>query len=163
MGAAQVLERLRVAGFTLKADGERLTVIPGGKLAEADRQSIRAHKSELVALLSMAPMPLEPPTRAANDEGGTDTPADPMTALRLGRMARLAWTEVRAHATAERLRTRDRQGDDRRMCLECSHLGDSGRCLAAATGRLRHADRRHEPVPDLLQSCEAFGLRKGLV
>ena len=64
---------------------------------------------------------------------------------------------------AERLTLRDRDGDDRRCCLECSWLGDSGRCLAAATGRIPGADRRLEPVQTVLQRCLAFGLRKGLV
>lgn len=64
---------------------------------------------------------------------------------------------------AERLTLRDRDGDDRRLCLECTWLGDTGRCLAAATGRIPGADRRLEPVQTVLQRCGAFGLRKGLV
>ena len=64
---------------------------------------------------------------------------------------------------AERLTLRDRDGDDRRLCLECTWLGDTGRCLAAATGRIPGADRRLEPVQTILQRCGAFGLRKGLV
>ena len=63
---------------------------------------------------------------------------------------------------AERLTLRDRDGDDRRLCLECTWLGDTGRCLAAATGRIPGADRRLEPLPTILQRCGAFGLRKGL-
>jgi len=64
---------------------------------------------------------------------------------------------------AERLTLRDRDGDDRRCCLECSWLGETGRCLAAASGRIPGADRRLEPVQTILQRCVAFGLRKGLV
>ena len=64
---------------------------------------------------------------------------------------------------AERLTLRDRDGNDRRLCLECTWLGDTGRCLAAATGRIPGADRRLEPVQTILQRCGAFGLRKGLV
>ena len=64
---------------------------------------------------------------------------------------------------AERLTLRDRDGDDRRLCLECTWLGDTGRCIAAATGRIPGADRRLEPVQTILQRCVAFGLRKGLV
>ena len=64
---------------------------------------------------------------------------------------------------AERLTLRDREGDDLRLCLECTWLGDTGRCLAAATGRIPGADRRLEPVQTILQRCGAFGLRKGLV
>ena len=64
---------------------------------------------------------------------------------------------------AERLTLRDRDGNDRRLCLECTWLGDTGRCLAAAAGRIPGADRRLEPVQTILQRCGAFGLRKGLV
>ena len=67
-----------------------------------------------------------------------------------------------ANELAERLTRRDREGDDRRLCLECTWLGDAGRCLAAATGRLPGADRRFEPMQTILQRCEAFGLRKEL-
>lgn len=67
-----------------------------------------------------------------------------------------------AEAMAEALTLRDRQGDDRRICLECTYLGERGRCLAASAGRIPNADRRLEPVPTILQRCEAFGLRKGL-
>ena len=67
-----------------------------------------------------------------------------------------------AEDLAERLTLRDRDGDDRRLCLECSWLGDAGRCLAAATGRIPGADRRLEPAQTILQRCAAFGLRKGL-
>ena len=63
---------------------------------------------------------------------------------------------------ADRLTLRDRDGDDQRCCLECTWLGETGRCLAAATGRIPGADRRLEPVQTVLQRCGAFGLRKGL-
>ena len=68
-----------------------------------------------------------------------------------------------AELLAERLTLRDRDGDDRRLCLECTWLGDTGRCLAAATGRIPGADRRLEQEQTILQRCDAFGLRKGLV
>ena len=163
MGAAQVLDGLRAGGFTLRADGDRLTVTPGGKLAEADRLAIRAHKVELLALVTAAPRAAEPPARASNEERRRDAAAEAETAHRLARMARLGWDESRSLRVVGLLKQRDVRGDDLRMCVECTHLGDSGRCIAAATGRLRQTDRRHEPVPDLLQRCEAFGLRKGFV
>ncbi len=161
MGAAQVLAHLQAAGFRLHADGDRLTVAPASLLRDDDRSIIKAHKAGLLALLNGPPEPPETPRRAANDVPGTVGPAAP-TVARLARMARLAWREEKAQAAADRLERRDAEGDPRRMCIECTHLGDSGRCIAAATGRLRSADRRHEPVADLLQRCEAFGLRRGL-
>jgi hypothetical protein len=63
---------------------------------------------------------------------------------------------------AERLTLRDRQHDDRRLCLECVALADNGRCLVAARGRLPGASRRLEPVPTMLQRCEGFTLAPGL-
>jgi hypothetical protein len=99
---------------------------------------------------------------ASNDDGSTETTTRPETGARLARMAQHGWPEDRAQATAERLAQRDADEDDRRMCIECTHLGDTGRCVAAALGRVIGADRRLEPVQDLLQRCEAFGLRKVL-
>jgi hypothetical protein len=63
---------------------------------------------------------------------------------------------VDAEHLAERLTLRDRQADDRRMCLECRELEISGRCGAARRGEIPGADRRLEPVPHLLMRCEAF-------
>jgi hypothetical protein len=63
---------------------------------------------------------------------------------------------------AERLTLRDRQHDDRRLCLECAALADNRRCLVAARGRLAGADRRLEPVPTILQRCPGFTLAPGL-
>ena len=91
---------------------------------------------------------------------------DPTISLFLARMRRFVHAglgEQDAEDLAERLTLRDRKGDDRRLCLECLWLGDSGRCIAASTGRIQGADRRHEPVPTILLRCPAFGLRKGLV
>lgn len=68
-----------------------------------------------------------------------------------------------AEALAERLAGRDQECDDRRLCLECSYLGAQGRCIAAATGRLPGASARLEPVQTILQRCEAFAARKGIV
>lgn len=161
MSAAQVLSRLQAAGFRLHADGDRLTVAPASLLRDDDRDIIKAHKAGLLALLKGPPEPPETPRRAAKDVPCTIGPPA-ATGARLARMVRLTWPEEKAQAAADRLERRDAEGDDMRMCIECTHLGDSGRCIAAATGRLRNADRRHEPVANLLQRCEAFGLRKGL-
>lgn len=101
--------------------------------------------------------------------GGTDWPDarcwdDAKIATFTARTERFALLgRADADDLAERLTRRDRDRDDRRLCLECTWLGDAGRCLAAATGRIPGADRRLEPVQTVLQRCGAFGLRKGLV
>ena len=61
-----------------------------------------------------------------------------------------------AEHLAERLTLRDRQTDDRRMCLECRELELSGRCAAARRGAIAGVDRRLEPVSNILMRCTAF-------
>lgn len=51
-----------------------------------------------------------------------------------------------AHALAMRLKERDLEKDDRRLCLECRHLRRSGNCMKP----------KHYPIPTLLQRCRSF-------
>lgn len=178
MGAPDLLRRLYGAGFTLAlADGGGIRITPAGALTDEHRQAIRIHKPELIALLTtpapidaapVMPLPAGEPGAALADAwcwphsdamNGAEIDA---TVVRLQLFARHGVGESQAEKLADMLVIRDRQADDRRLCLECSHLGDRGRCLAAAAGRLPGVDRRLEPVPDQLQRCPAFGLRKGM-
>ena len=61
MGAAEILRTLTDQGFTLAAAGGRLTVNPSSKLTDAMRAEIRAHKPELVELLTQAANDSRPP------------------------------------------------------------------------------------------------------
>ena len=163
MRPSEVLRDLQKAGFRLVAEAGRVVVTPASKLKEQERDLIRRHRDDLLALLTVAsPTPLEAPRRAANDEGRPHVPPDARKASRLARMGALGFNEERAEWTAERLQMRDAEEDDRRICIECSHLTERGRCLAAAAGRIKGTDRHHEPVLDLLHRCEGFGLRKGM-
>lgn len=81
---------------------------------------------------------------------------------RMRLMVNRGFSEAEAERLAEKLLARDRDGDDRRLCIECSYLGPSGRCLAAALGRLPGVSARSTPVVTVLQRCPAFGLKKGL-
>ena len=49
--AAGLLADLSARGFAVAAAGDGLRVTPAGRLSEADREAIRAHKAELLALL----------------------------------------------------------------------------------------------------------------
>jgi hypothetical protein len=176
MGTSDLLRQLQGAGFTLAlADGGGIRVSPASALTDEHIEAIRTHKTELIALLAVADTAVNPPAnRPANDMDGAVADAccwphsDAMNGAELDAMVirlqlfeRLGVVEAKADNLADRLVSRDRQHDDRRLCLECAHLGDRGRCLAAAAGRLP-ADRCVEPVPDVLRRCPAFGLRKGL-
>lgn len=61
-----------------------------------------------------------------------------------------------AEHLAERLTLRDRQSDDRTLCVECRELEASGRCAAARRGAMPGADRRLESVQNILMRCECF-------
>ena len=176
MGAPDLLLQLYGAGFTLAlADGGGIRITPAGALTDDLRQEIRTHKPELIALLT-APAPAinRPVDRADGDTGAAVSDSwcwphsDAMNGAeidtftkRLQLFARHGIGEAQTEKLADLLVIRDRQIDDRRLCLECSQLGDRGRCLAAAAGRVPGADRRLKPIPDVLQRCPAFGLRKG--
>lgn len=77
-------------------------------------------------------------------------------AWRISMLQRRGLTEAQAERTADMLADRDASGDDRRLCLECKNLQRSGGCLGAQQGRIPNTLRRHEPVRDILQRCEAF-------
>lgn len=173
MGAPDLLHRLRGTGLLLKlAPAGGLHVAPREALTDEHRAAIRAERDALVLALQDEASRPPPPRRSGNPlmtpeqgdachAGGWDDAEIAAFTAREARFARMGRAADAEHL-AERLTLRDRDGDDRRMCLECTWLGDTGRCLAAASGRIPGADRRLEPVKTILQRCIAFGLRKGL-
>lgn len=64
-----------------------------------------------------------------------------------------------AERITDDLMLRDRQQDDRRMCIECLHLDHAGRCGAARAGRLVSAGRDLQPVKGVLMRCPGFNLK----
>ena len=174
MGAPELLHHLRGAGLVLTlTSAGGLHVAPRSALTDDHRAAIRAERDALVlAVEAEVASPPPPPRRSGNplmtpeqgDDchagGWDDAEIDAFTAreARFTRMGRAADTEH----LAERLTLRDRQQDDRRLCLECAALADNRRCLVAARDRLAGADRRLEPVPTILQRCPGFALAPGL-
>jgi hypothetical protein len=174
MGARDVLHELRGAGLSVQLIDGRIIVTPKERLTDPLRDAIRAHRDDLVLVLKPDVPGATTPTPTARIYRLTRSQADEAHALpwsadtirafglRRDALLRHAYGNDDAHDLAELLALRDARGDDRRMCVECTHLGDRGRCLAAAAGRLPGADRRLEPVQTILMRCMAFGLRKGL-
>ena len=174
MGATELLNDLHSAGLvlTLTPAGD-LHVAPRSALTDDHRAAIRAQRDALLlALRAEAEPPPTPPRRSGNplmtpeqgDEchaGGWGDPEIEAFQRREARFTRMGRVADAEHL-AERLTLRDRQHDDRRLCLECAALADNRRCLVAARGRLAGADRRLEPVPTILQRCEGFALAPGL-
>ena len=166
MGAPDVLQHLRAAGLHLAVSGDKIIVTPRSVLTDDLRQTIKENRYKLLLALTATRRSGNPLMTAeqADDCHAGAWDDNELTAFttRVLMLQRRGIEADDADNLAERLTLRDRDGDDRRMCVECSHLGDGGRCLAAAAGRVHGADRRLEPVPTILQRCEAFGLRKGL-
>ena len=173
MGTSELLHHLRGTGLVLAlTPAGGLHVAPRSALTDDHREAIRAERDALVlALQAEASLPL-PPRSSGNplmtpeqgDEchlGGWDDAEISAFAAREARFTRMGRAAEAEHL-AERLTLRDRQRDDRRLCLECTALADNGRCLVAARGRLAGADRRLEPVPTILQRCPGFTLAPGL-
>jgi hypothetical protein len=180
MGAPDLLCKLRDAGLMLTlTPAGGLHVAPRSALTDHHRAAIRAARDALVQALHAEAecppspsLPSSPPRCSANplmtpeqgDQchagGWYDDEIDTFTA-REARFARMGRTD--AEYLAERLTLRDRQHDDRRLCLECAALADNGRCLVAARGRLPGAVRRLEPVLTILHRCPGFTLAPGLI
>ena len=128
MGAPDVLQHLHAAGLHLALSDGKIIVTPRAKLTDDLRQTIKDNRDKLLQALT--------PTRRSGNPLMTAKQADDCHAA--------AWddAEISAFTTrvvfflrrgigaddaddlAERLTLRDRDGDDRRMCVECSHLGD---------------------------------------
>lgn len=173
MGAPELLRHLRGTGLVLTlTPAGGLHVAPRTALTDDHRAAIRTERDVLVLALQAEASRPPPPRRSGNplltpeqgDEchaGGWDDPEIDAFKARQARFTRMGRTADVEHL-AERLTLRDREHDDRRLCLECAARADNGRCLVAARGRLPGADRRLEPVPIILQRCPGFTLEPGL-
>ncbi|HEX5687374.1 MAG TPA: hypothetical protein VFY73_25440 [Ideonella sp.] len=165
MGARELLCELSAVGLSVAAEGGRLVVRPASKLTDDMRAALREAKPAILALLAPAP---RGPYALSRDEADKvhAQPWDDATCARfVARVTlflRRGLTASDADDLAERLVLRDREGDDRRMCLECSNLTEQGRCLAAWRRALPGADRRLEPVQTILQRCECFHQKGGM-
>ena len=80
--------------------------------------------------------------------------------FRVGLFQRRGLSYAEAQQWAVRLTARDAARDDRRICLECSQLQQTGACRAIAAGHIKSAAKNHHPVRTLLQRCEGFTFLK---
>ncbi len=85
----------------------------------------------------------------ADSLAGLPTWTDAEIALFDKRVARSTWLGYPdGKGRAERLLHRDREGDDRRLCVECQHAGPGYRCA-----------KREAFLLDQLQRCPGWGAR----
>lgn len=187
MDASQIVDTLHDAGLSIALTPEQgLKVTPASGLTPELRDLIRASKDLLIDWLDAA-NDLQPfdreawPERAAIAEydGGLsrqDAEAladascwphgtamngpeiDTFTA-RLARFADKGLILADAERLADKLVHRDRDGDDRRVCLECVHLRHGGRCSnwrAAGVATNAMDARLPGDFTTILQRCDGF-------
>ena len=181
------MQRLHIAGLRVTLTPEKgLKASPASSMTDAMRALIVAHKVEIVAYLSAAandPAPTPAPDKLRAASLALDAvvlaaglAADPdrwsyphstaMNTAEIDRFtARLARFTDRgvilseAERLADLLVIRDRERDDRALCLECTHLQRAGRCgnwqAAGVAIRARDAFMPVELVRQL-QRCDGF-------
>lgn len=166
MGAPDLLHYLRGAGLVLtltQAGG--LHVAPRSSLTDDHREAIRAERDALVLALQAEASGPPPPRWSGNPlmtpEQGDECHVCGWSSAEIFTFTARAACFDRigrpdAEHLAERLTLRDRDLDDRRMCVECRELESSGRCGAARRGEVPSADRRLEPAQNVLMRCGRF-------
>lgn len=159
----QVADTLQAEGLSLAlTEDNALKVAPACKLTPALRDLIRTNKPALVAWL-ITPAANDPapdpdrwcwPYSAAMNTAEIDT-----FAARLARFTDWGLDLPAGERLADRLVMRDREKDDRALCLECTHLQRGWRCAngqqASASIRAWDAQLPGDCV-GLLQRCEGF-------
>ena len=113
MGAPDLLQHLFAAGFRIDADGDKLTIKPASELTDEQRQQVRAHKTELLALLATDPDRWCWPHSEAMNSGEIATFTE-----RVDQSIRRGMTEAQAEALADDMVQRDRHPDDWREAFE---------------------------------------------
>lgn len=134
-----MLECCTAEGVTVSVEAGKLVITGQPAALDEWRPLLRSFKADLLALLGGALMPVE--QRAAHFVRQHVGPAESQT-------------------LALRLQTRDAHRDERRLCLECSHLFDTARTHRCAQWRQAgHAGPQlPRELPIILQRCKGFHL-----
>lgn len=129
MTAAALVQDLRTRGFKLQAADGRLVVTPASRLTDADRELIKRHRDELLALAN--------PANAAN---GLDSQG-------LGAGERLA-NDGERHVDQP-------DAAPRRTCGDCAHLSRAGACQRPVQAGLAERHGIRWPEPEHATRCPA--------
>jgi hypothetical protein len=163
-GGPDLLATLARVGVTVAVDGDRLIVRPWSRVPDEQRAALRAHKTELLALLAApaagAVLPPARPYRLTNADADV-AHAEPWNdaaiarfQARAGHIRRLGFSEDDADDLAEALHLRDLHADYRHLCLECRHYRP-GRCGNHSAADLGAADLTPRWAT-MFQHCPGF-------
>lgn len=159
MQARQLLADISAAGMVVSlTQDNKLKVTPARALTDELRNSIRLHKSELVGFLQR--QAANDPTPDADRWCWPHSTAMNGSEIETFTMRLMQFTDkgmpkVDAEILADKLIIRDREVDDRRVCLECAHLHDRWRCNSwqrACVGR----DGLSLELTQTLQRCPGY-------
>jgi len=167
MGAPDLIQWLRRDGFALALlPSGGLAVQPASQLNNSHREMLRLHRDALVLALST-----EREKRLQTDIRACDPDLHAWPHTVAMNTSEIAAFNGRSHIFTERglaqqlaeeladaLVTRDRQRDDRRLCLECSHLRGGDRSWTCSNGHLAGLGTSHIPGEQVvqLQRCNGF-------
>lgn len=166
MGAPDLIQWLRRDGLALSLlPSGGLAVQPASKLTDEHRRAIRQHRDALVLALTDGANLKEPEGEAHDPDRHSWPHTTAMNTAEIGAFTErlhlftrhgLDYTE--AETLADGLVARDRDQDDRRLCLECLHL--RGCDTSWTCNQWRRAGLAVSGVPaevvKLLQRCEGF-------
>jgi len=160
------MQRLHSAGLRLTLTPEKgIKASPASSMTDAIRALIVANKAGIVAYLrdaanDPAPDPaLDPDRHCWPHSAAMNTAEIDTFTARLARFTVRGVIQGDAECLADRLVIRDREKDDRAMCLECTNLHRGWRCgnwqRAGVAIRARDAQLAPEFM-HLLQRCDGF-------
>lgn len=158
-----IFNALHDAGLSVSlVPGGGLAVSPGSRLTPDLRYLIRNNKDTLVNWLHEA----NDPAAEVPDLNSWCWPhSQAMNTTEISAMAkrtdlfhRCGLTALEAELLADKLLTRDREGDDRRLCSECEHL--SGRAGTMRCSKWQRAGLGQPGIPTVMvqqfQRCGGF-------
>lgn len=164
MGAPDLIQWLRRDGLALALlPSGGLAVQPASKLTDEHREAIRHHRDALVLALTDDANLKEPEATDPDRHSWPHTTAMNSSEIdafnaRVHLFTRRGIGGTEAEGLADGLVARDRDQDDRRLCLECLHLRGCG--TSWTCNQWRRAGLAVSGVPaevvKLLQRCEGF-------
>lgn len=160
--ARQVMDVLHGAGFTVTLTEDRaLKVVPASLLTPALRELISNAKPVLVELLGCDAANDEPPSGSWVAGVAMDGQEIAAFQVRVARICDLGLGTDFAEQQAERMLRRDRDLDDRRLCMECAafRCGGSWICSNAVQAGLSAGSNYAELAREFtlqFQRCDGF-------
>lgn len=144
MTVASIIQQCQSAGIELRAEGDKLKANGNPDVLAQLKPELQRHKAEILIYLSQQPANESTINPTPYSEAWTEAECS-LFMSRFYLFTKRGVVSVRLDELCEQLVTRDRTGDDRAACAECSHWRGQG-CQVYRT----------RPPVDVLHRCDAF-------